>query len=133
MASEKADESIVAAINYFSRDAKFEYEKPYVTSFPVDGIEGACVTNHMFDVKQMEIYDVRAGFTPQLDVHGFVYLTAPTAMKPADFDSDAIVRGRYFSELKSILHSAFPEYITLAFFDYEVDFLSGLYMNLLTL
>lgn len=120
MVSDEVVSTVIADINYFSRAAKFEKEKPFVTSFPIDGIEGACVSNHVFDVKRMKIHDVRAGFTPLLNTHGFTYLTAKTAIKRGEFDSEEIVRSHYFSELKSLLQSKFREYTAFAFFDYEV-------------
>lgn len=107
-------------INYFSRRAKFDHEKPFVTSFPVDGIKGATITNHEFDTHLTTVKNARGQFCPKLNIHGFTYLSAPTSMSLDDFDKRSVVQEKYFPELKGLLKSTFPEYTAFAFFDYEV-------------
>ncbi len=112
---------VTANINYFSRDVKFRHEKPYVTSFPVDNIEVARVSNHENTAVAVAIRDLRDVPTPSLDVQGFTVLTAPTSLSYADFANRETVRSKYFAELRDILKQAFPKYQTLVFFDHEAS------------
>ncbi|KAJ5726211.1 uncharacterized protein N7483_007568 [Penicillium malachiteum] len=93
---------VSAKLNYFSRNPRFEHEKPFVTSFPVDEIEGAAITNHEFDTRLTKVRNIRGQSLPSLNTHGFTYLTSPTLMTLAEFDESVIVREKYFPELKDI-------------------------------
>jgi hypothetical protein len=47
MASEESPQTVIAKIHYFSRNTKFDTEKSYVTSFPVEGIEADNIAHHL--------------------------------------------------------------------------------------
>ncbi|PVH71860.1 hypothetical protein DL98DRAFT_553444 [Cadophora sp. DSE1049] len=117
-----------ANISYFSSDAKFNLEKPYTTSFPVDDIAGASVSNHEWTQVEGAIRDLREhDLSPQLDSHGFTILPSKTTMTFDDFKSRDIVEERYFPELASLMQQHFPQYKTFAFFDYAIRKRSPLY------
>lgn len=107
-------------IGYFSRDPKYDTEKPYVTSFPVDNFPGAKVNNHEWVFYKSVVGDVRDKFTPSLDIQGFQYLNWKTEIGRPDFEVDETVKSRYYSELAEMIKQAFPRYKKLAFFDYAV-------------
>jgi hypothetical protein len=122
-----------ATINYFSSDPKFDREKPYVTSFPVDDIPGAKVTNHESEKQEVTVLDMRTSFEsslpPSLEREGFMYLGAASSMSEADFCSSTTIRSKYFEELRTVLHKTFPRYHAFVFFDYEIRRRSPLYPN----
>ncbi|KAK3984185.1 hypothetical protein QBC44DRAFT_337448 [Cladorrhinum sp. PSN332] len=118
---------VTAVINYFSRDPKFQREKPYVTSFPVDDIEGASVSNHENEPVPVNMSDIRGLPPPSLDREGFTILESPTSLTYDDFANRELVRSQYFAELREMLKKAFPHYRTLVFFDHEIRRRSPMY------
>lgn len=108
-------------VAYFSRDTKYDTEKPYTTSFPVDDIAGAKVDSHQWVFHPRTIGDVRNRFIPDLDVHGFQFIEWETGLSRTDFSIDEIVISRYYSELAEMLRKTFPRYKKLAFFDHAVS------------
>jgi hypothetical protein len=113
---------MAASLNYFSRDSKFQLEKPYVTSFPVDGIQDAKVSNHENTAVEVFIRDLRGvATTPSLDKGGFCVVMAPTTPSYDDFNSRDKIRSVYFPELRKMLKALFPHYSKFAFFDFEVN------------
>lgn len=114
-------QDIEAVINYFARDPKFLNEKPYVTSFPVEDINDAEVSNHANTPVKVKIQNLRILSSTSIDIEGFTYMSAPTSLSPDDFNSRDKIRTEYFHELREVLHRAFPKkYTSYAFFDYEV-------------
>jgi hypothetical protein len=121
MASSNLSTDIRANITYFSSDEKFKHVKPYTTSFPVDDIPGASVSNQEWSEVEVAIQDLRVNdLSPQLDIHGFTVLKSNTALVFDDFKSRDTVEESYFPELADLVQQYFPQYKTFAFFDYEV-------------
>lgn len=108
-------------IGYFSRDEKYDEEKPYTTSFPVDDIPGAKVDNHQWEFFPSQVRDLRSELVPELDVHGFQYVEWDTSLSRSDFALEQCVVTRYYSELAEMLKRLFPRYKKLAFFDHAVS------------
>ena len=112
--------NVESDISYYSADKRFETEKPYNTTFSVAGIDGAATSNHVYDNQRIIFHDVRDELVPLLDVHGFTFVKASTALQLSDFDKQEVVQSKYYEELKDMLQLNFPQYRAFAFFDYEV-------------
>lgn len=88
MASSGVSTDVRANVTYFSGDEKFKHVKPYTTSFPVDDIPGASVSNQEWSEVEVAIQHLRGnGLSPQLDVYGFTVLKCKTALVFDDFKS----------------------------------------------
>jgi hypothetical protein len=124
MAEVASDDTIQTEIAYFSRDGLYDAEKPYTTSFPVDGIHDpdAKVDNHKFELHTTRVQNARAALNPVLGVHGFQFLPWPTGLARADFDSSETIVTRYYAELAALLKDNFPQYKRVAFLDHAVRF-----------
>jgi len=107
-------------MKYFSRDNKFDDEKPFILSFPVDGIPGAVSTNHEFVHAPTRIQALRALPTPRLDTEGFTYLLLPTQLSYDDFASDENVCTTYFDEITAAIRTSFPHYKEIVYVDHQI-------------
>lgn len=116
-----SEDCVETEIGYFSRDKKYDEEKPYTTSFPVDDIPGAKVDNHQWEFFPSQVRNCRSELVPDLDVHGFQYVECDTSLSRSDFAIEQCVVTRYYSELAEMLKRLFPRYKKLAFFDHAVS------------
>ena len=116
------DDGVRTEIAYFSRDGRYNVEKPYTTSFPVDGIRDpeAKVDNHRFELHLTRVQNARNTFEPVLGVHGFQFLSWTTGLARADFNSSDTIVTHYYAELATLIRSNFPQYRRVAFFDHAV-------------
>jgi hypothetical protein len=112
--------SVTTDMRYFSRDEKFDVEKPYILSFSANGIAGAESTNHEFVDTPIQIQALRALPTPNLDTHGFTYLSLPTRLSWDDFARENTVRTAYFDEITQAIRARFPRYTDIVYVDYQV-------------
>jgi hypothetical protein len=88
--------TVTATINYFSPPA--DGSQPW-TKADRDPVTGEQATNWTRDPHEQQIEDVRGqeqSYT--LDEAGFSYHVGPTALGANDFDSDEIIRERYYPE-----------------------------------
>ncbi|KAK7981655.1 methyltransferase [Apiospora saccharicola] len=114
------DRSLSTEIVYFSRDKRYDTEKPYTTSFPVDQLEGAKIDNHQFDHVPVTVHDMRGCFTPNLNTNGFCFVDHPTTLDSRDFDDVQAVTEVYFAELADMFKKHFPQYRKISFVDQVV-------------
>ncbi|KAI0182113.1 hypothetical protein GGR52DRAFT_527445 [Hypoxylon sp. FL1284] len=122
------DNIIKTEIGYFSRSPRYDTEKPYTTSFPVDHIPGAQHNNQEWVFHNTAVEDARDE-RPELDTQGFQYLEWKTNLSRPDFKLEENIKTRYYRELAEMIKRAFPRYKKLAFFDYGVRVRDGRYPN----
>ncbi|KAI1760073.1 hypothetical protein GGR53DRAFT_523378 [Hypoxylon sp. FL1150] len=113
-------DAVETEIGYFSRNPRYNTEKPYITSFPVDDIPGAKVNNHEWVYHKTTVEDVRGKSMPSLDTQGFQYIDWKTNISRSDFELDETIGSRYYGELAEMIRQFFPRYKKLAFFDYAI-------------
>lgn len=66
-------------ISYLKRAEIFKTEKPQSSSFPVDQFHEAAPTNHLFQMQETVVGDVRAAGNQEkwtLDCNGFCFIKA---------------------------------------------------------
>jgi hypothetical protein len=112
--------NVTTVMKYFSRDDKFSKEKPFILSFPIDGIEGAVSTNHEFVHATTQIQALRALPRPNLDIEGFTYISLPTQLSYDDLALDDKVCGTYFDEITAAVRTSFPRYREIVYVDHQV-------------
>lgn len=68
-------------MTFLSREVLYQTEKPYATDFPVDDIDGATLTNHIFDTHAIKFHDARtAKELFSLDRNGFCFIKSRTSL-----------------------------------------------------
>lgn len=109
-------------MTFLSRNSLYKSEKPYTTDFPVDHIEGAEVTNHIFDTRPISFKNARVSKEPlALDRNGFCYIKAKTSLQAADATSERNdVMEQYMKEIVGILREKFPQYREIRSMDFQV-------------
>jgi hypothetical protein len=113
-------------MTFLSRNDLYRTEKPYATDFPVDDIEGAKMTNHIFDTHPITFLDARAVKVPfSLDRNGFCYIKAKTALQAENATSERTeVMEQYMQEIADIVGDTFPQYQEVKPMDFQVYALS---------
>lgn len=113
---------ISSYMTFLSRDDLYQAEKPYTTDFPVDHIEGAKITNHIFDVRPVTFHDGRVVKKPfDLDKNGFCFIEAKTSLQAEDATSERTpVMEKYMQEISDILSMKFPQYKEIKCMDFQV-------------
>lgn len=109
-------------MTFLSRNELYQVEKPYTTDFPVDHIEGAEITNHLFDAQPITFHDARGVMKKfDLDRNGSRYIKAKTSLKAEDATSEPTeVMERYMQEIVDILYEKFPQYQEIKSMDFQV-------------
>ena len=97
------DRLLSTEIVYFSRDERYDNEKPYITSFPVDQLDGAKIDNHKFDHVPVTVQDMRGQFTPKLDVNGFCFVEQPAIKRRANIAQDVSLLGMTWTSRSKIV------------------------------
>ncbi|KAF4997491.1 hypothetical protein FGRMN_3855 [Fusarium graminum] len=83
---------VKANIPYLARDELFKHEKPYGADFAVDEIDGASITNYVFDTRPVLVHNIRLRSTAFPNGHGQkVAFSQPATIPHTDFS----VRGAY--------------------------------------
>lgn len=101
-------------------------EKPYATDFPVDDIDGAKMTNHIFDTHPTVFHDARlVQDLFDLDQNGFCYIKAETSLQAGDATTERTeLMEQYLQEIIDVLRSRFPQYREIKSMDFQVYSLS---------
>lgn len=114
---------IESHMTFLSKNALYQTEKPYTTDFPVDGIEGAKITNHKYDTQPVIFHDARvAKESFALDRNGFCYIKAQTSLSDQDATPERTeLMEQYMQEITNILRDKFPQYQEIRFMDFQVN------------
>lgn len=127
--SETVPKDVRSYMTFLSRDGLYQTEKPYATDFPVDEIDDAKMTNHIFNTRLITFHDARAAkesFT--LNQNGFCFIEAKTSLQAEDAASEKTeIMEQYMQEIVGILRTKLPQYQEIKAMDFQV------YHNLLTL
>jgi len=109
-------------MTFLSRNELYQTEKPYTTDFPVNDIEGAKMTNHIFDTHPITFHDARIAKEPfALDRNGFCYIKAKTSLQAEDATSERTeLMEQYTQEIADILRDKFPQYQEIKSMDFQV-------------
>lgn len=109
-------------MTFLKRDELYQSEKPYATDFPVDDIEGARMTNHMFDTHPIIFYDAKMIKEPfALDRNGFCFIKAKTSLRAEDATPERTeLMEQYTQEIADILKDRFPQYQEIKSMDFQV-------------
>jgi hypothetical protein len=112
-----------AHIPFLSRQSLYQTEKPFGADFPVYHIDGANITNQIFDIHQVKIRDARqAPDQVNLNEHGFCCLKSKTSLRP---DEAATTRTpaieKYITEVLTFIRNEFPDYIEIRIMDFQVS------------
>ena len=116
-----ASTDVDSYMTFLSRNELYQTEKPYATDFPVDDIEGAEMTNHLFDTHPVTFHDARATKVPfSLDVNGFCFVKAKTSLRAETATSERTkVMEQYMQEVADIVRETFPEYKEIKPMDFQ--------------
>ncbi|KAJ5873523.1 uncharacterized protein N7473_013396 [Penicillium subrubescens] len=109
-------------MTFLSRDKRYQTEKPYATDFPVDEIDDAKMTNHIFDTRPVIFHDARASKeTFTLDQNGFCFIEAKTSLQAEDATSERTeIMEQYMQEIVGILRTNLPQYQEIKAMDFQV-------------
>ena len=110
------------SIPFLSRDKLYETEKPYGLDFAVDHIEGARMTNHIFDIEQVLVEDVRFLLQPlTMEANGACFIRAKTSLRAGEEAmTQTPAMRQYINEILHILRDSFPEYREIRLMDFQV-------------
>ncbi len=113
---------VSSRMTFLSKNELYRVEKPYATDFPVDGIEGAVMTNHTFDIEPIIFHDARFVKEPfVLDRNGFCYIKAETSLRGDDATPERTeLMEQYMQEIADILLAKFPQYREVKGMDFQV-------------
>lgn len=108
---------------FLSRNELYQTEKPYATDFPVDEIEGAKVSNHIFDTRPVTFHNARGVKEPfSLDRNGFCYIKAKTSLQPEDATPEwTEAMEQHMQEIADLLHDKLPQYNEIKSMDFQVN------------
>lgn len=125
---EPVPKDVRSYMTFLSRDSLYKTEKPYATDFPVDEIDDAKMTNHIFDTRPMIFHDARpVKETFSLDQNGFCFIKAKTSLQGEDAASERTeIMEQYMQEIVDILRDKLPQYREIKAMDFQV------YHNVLT-
>lgn len=77
-----APKDVSSYMTFLSRNELYGTEKPYATDFPIYGIEGTKMTNHVFETHPVTFHDARtAADSFALDQNEFCYIKAKTSLQ----------------------------------------------------
>lgn len=114
--------TVTADVHYLKRLALYRKEKPFQLFVPVD--EDAADQRHTnleFEPKEQTFVDIRDNVGDfSLDTHGFQVERWPTALSPASFKDEDIVKTQYLPEVEQILKDATGGYDRVFVFDWRV-------------
>lgn len=107
---------------FLSRNELYQTEKPYAADFPVDEIEGAKLSNHMFDTLPVTFHDARGVKQPfSLDRNGFCYIKAKTSLQPEDATPEwNETMDQYMHEVAAALQKKSSRYNEVKPMDFQV-------------
>ncbi|KAH6988112.1 hypothetical protein BKA56DRAFT_630060 [Ilyonectria sp. MPI-CAGE-AT-0026] len=109
-------------MTFLARNKLYQTEKPYTTDFPVDDIEGAKMTNQIFDTQPVLFHDARVAKEPlTLDQNGFCFAKAKTSLKAEEATPEKTeLMEQYLQEVADILQDKFPQYKEVKSLDFQV-------------
>lgn len=109
-------------MTFLARNELYQTEKPYTTDFPVDDIEGAKMTNQLFDTQPVIFHDARVAKEPlTLDQNGFCFIKAKTSLQAEDATPEkTALMEQYLQEVADILQDKFPQYKEVKSLDFQV-------------
>ncbi|VUC30708.1 unnamed protein product [Clonostachys rosea] len=116
------DRTITSEIPFLARSDLYKTEKPYGADFPVDGIKGASITNHVFDIVPITFHDARQLNVPlSLEPNGCCFIKAKTSLVAEDATNkmNEAMSG-YVQEVVDIVKRNFPQYVEVKFADFQV-------------
>lgn len=117
-----APRDVNSHMTFLARNELYQTEKPYTTDFPVDDIEGAKMTNQIFDTQPVLFHDARVAKEPlTLDQNGFCFVKAKTSLKAEEATPEKTeLMEQYLQEVAGILQEKFPQYKEVKSLDFQV-------------
>lgn len=109
-------------LKYLSRDPLYTKEKPFSFEFPIHD-EGNEIrrTNVVMTKTPVTIRDMGFSNTFTLDVNGFCVLNEETDLDVTEaLRNPGGAEASYLSQLETILHKHFPQYVRLEPFEFVV-------------
>jgi hypothetical protein len=111
---------VTSTMTFLARSPLFHTEKPFQTDFLVDGIPGAAMTNHVFDVRPVTFRDVRCQPPLDLDRNGVAFLKARASLTVGEATSERTpVMEKFVEEVISVLRGEFSHYTDIRFMDFS--------------
>ncbi|KAI9656532.1 MAG: hypothetical protein M1821_004739 [Bathelium mastoideum] len=111
---------VASRIYYLDRAERFEREKPFNWSTELAALPNLPESNHVVSPQSVIVHDIRERSPASLDVEGFAFVKSPTSLKPDDFDDEATIETRYYSEIEELLWKEYPQFTGMAFLGYQV-------------
>lgn len=107
---------------YLARSEVYQMEKPYGADFPVDHIEGAAMTNHVFEIHPVTFRDLRNMKEElNLSTNGACLIKARTSLLAEEASNSATpAMKQYVDELLRVLQQKCPEYVEIRVMDFQV-------------
>ncbi|KAJ3535230.1 hypothetical protein NM208_g7222 [Fusarium decemcellulare] len=105
--------TVETTIPFLARDKRYNEEKPYGADFPIDNIEGAKITNHVFETHPVTVYDVRTRDEPlDLERNGSCFIKAKTSLMSQEASrTKTPPMTKYIDEVIDVLRRNFPQYL----------------------
>lgn len=121
-AQNMAPRDVNSHMTFLARNELYQTEKPYTTDFPVDEIEGAKMTNQIFDTQPVLFHDARVAKEPlTLDQNGFCFVKAKTSLQAEEATPEKTeLMEQYLQEVADILRDKFPQYKEVKSLDFQV-------------
>ncbi|CAI6089576.1 unnamed protein product [Clonostachys chloroleuca] len=115
-------QTVTSTMPFLARNDLYKIEKPYGADFPVDGIKGASITNHIFDTVPINFHDARQLSVPlTLDDNGCCLIKAKTSLVAEDATNErSESMSRFTKEVMNIVKQNFPQYVEVKFADFQV-------------
>lgn len=111
---------VQAHLPFLSREETYKRQKPYGADFPVDDIDGACMTNHVFDVQSIKVHDVRGGNDLTLERNGSCFIKGSTSLAAKDATvNHNKAMDNFIVQILSILQERFPQYTEIRHMDHQ--------------
>ncbi|KAK1770187.1 hypothetical protein QBC33DRAFT_530329 [Phialemonium atrogriseum] len=115
-------QDIETFIPFLSKEDLYKVEKPYGADFPVDNIEGAKITNHIFDIHPVRVHDVR-GSPHELDLerNGACFIKAGVSLKAEEASITMTpAMEKYIADVLTTLQKKFPGYVEIRLMDFQI-------------
>jgi len=101
-------ETVLTKLDYYVRDPKHEYEKPYEIRYDTGGLIPD--TNIMEEPKPVVIQNFRMLQSYQsLQDYGFTSAKVHCSLKAAEFDDESKVKNEYYPAVEQALRKAYPD------------------------
>lgn len=106
---------------YLARDDQYRTIKPFGADFPVDHLNEAQITNHVFDREPIRVYDLRGGQCLDLNVNGACWIKEKTSLRAEDASPARTPEmENYLKEVQELLLKHFSQYVRIEILDYVV-------------